>query len=109
MAEKLHTPPPPSHSKGGPLVRAHIFISGRVQSVSFRGNTQKEAQKLGVTGWVRNLPDGRIEAILEGEKEKVEEMIKWAKRGPFWAKVNDFEVEWQEYQGEFNDFEIKYF
>lgn len=88
--------------------RVHIFVSGRVQGIFFRENTKKKAQKLGVTGWVQNLVDGRVEAVFEGEKEKVEEMIKWAKRGPIWAKVNSIEVEWQEYKGEFDDFEIKY-
>lgn len=89
-------------------VRAHIFVSGRVQGVWFRENTQKKARKLGVTGWVKNLADDRVEAIFEGEKEKVEEMIKWAKRGPILAKVNGIDVEWQEYQGEFNNFEIRH-
>lgn len=109
MAEKLHTPPPPSHPKGGPLVRAHIFLSGRVQNVFFRENTQKKAQSLEITGWVKNLLDGRVEAVFEGKKDKIEEMIKWAKKGPFWAKVNGLQIEWQEYKGEFTNFEIKYF
>ena len=89
-------------------IRAHIFISGRVQGIFFRQNTQKKAQKLGVTGWVKNLSDGRVEIVCEGEKEKVEEIVKWAKRGPILAKVNGLDVEWQEYRGEFNNFEIRY-
>ena len=89
-------------------VRAHVFVSGRVQGIFFRQNTQKKAKKLAVTGWVKNLSDGRVEAIFEGEKERVEEMIKWARRGPILAKVNDLQVEWQEYQGEFNGFEIRF-
>lgn len=88
--------------------RAHIFVSGRTQGVFFRQNTQKKAQFLGLTGWVRNLADGRVETIFEGEKEKVEKMIEWLKRGPILAKVNGLEAEWEEYKGEFNDFEIRY-
>jgi len=88
--------------------RAHIFVSGRVQGVFFRENTQKKARKLGLTGWVKNLLDGRVEAVFEGEKEKIEEMIEWIKKGSFLAKVNNLEINWQEYQGEFENFEIKY-
>jgi acylphosphatase len=93
---------------GVPKVRVHIFVSGRIQGVFFRHNTQKKAQSLGVTGWVRNLADGRVEAVFEGEKGKIEEMIKWAKRGPFLAKVNGINIEWQECRGEFENFEIRY-
>jgi len=86
-------------------IRTHIFVSGRVQGVWFREGTKKEAQKLGVFGWVSNLEDGRVEAIFEGEKDCVEKMIKWAKRGPIWAKVNGAEVIWEEYKNEFTSFE----
>jgi len=89
-------------------VRAHIFISGRVQGVFFRENTRQKAKELGVFGWVKNLPDGRVEAVFEGEKEKVEKMIEWSKKGPLIAKVNGIDIEWQEYKGEFENFEIKY-
>jgi acylphosphatase len=89
-------------------VRAHIFVSGFVQGVFFRSNTQERARRLGLKGWVRNLEDGRVEAVFEGEKEKVLEMIEWAKRGPELAKVENVEVEWEEYKGEFDDFEIRY-
>jgi len=89
-------------------VRARIFVSGRVQGVYFREKTRRKAQELGVFGWVRNLPDGRVEAVFEGEKEKVEKTIEWSKKGPFWAKVNGLEVEWEEYRGEFENFEIRY-
>jgi len=89
-------------------VRAHIFASGKVQGVFFRENTVKKAQQLGITGWVKNLADGRLEAVFEGEKDKVEKIVNWAKKGPFLAKVYNLEVEWQEYKGEFNNFEKKY-
>jgi len=86
----------------------HIFVSGRVQGVYFRENARKKAQELGVFGWIRNLIDGRVEAVFEGEKRNVEEIVNWAKRGPIWAKVEDIQINWQDYKGEFNNFEIKY-
>lgn len=88
--------------------RAHIFVSGRVQGVYFREKTRRKAQELGVFGWVRNLPDSKVEAVFEGEKENIEKIVKWSKRGPFWAKVNGLEVSWEEYKGEFENFEIVY-
>lgn len=89
-------------------IRFHIFVSGRVQGVFFRENTRRKAKKIGITGWVRNLTDGRVEAVLEGEKDKIERMINWAKKGPMFAKVKGVKIEIEEYQAEFNDFEIKY-
>lgn len=89
-------------------IRAHIFVSGRVQGVFFRQNTQKKAKDLGLTGWVRNLPDGRVEAVFEGPKEKVEEMIEWTRKSPMISRVDNIDISWEEYQAEFNDFEIKY-
>ncbi len=88
-------------------VRAHIFVSGRVQGVFFRDSARREVLKLGIGGWVRNLEDGRVEAVFEGEKEKVEEMVKWVKMGPIFARVDKIEVEQQEYRGEFKSFEIR--
>lgn len=88
--------------------RAHIFISGRVQGVSFRYSTSWRARKLGVFGWICNLPDGRVEAIFEGEKEKVEKLLERAKKGSFLARVDNFEIQWEDYKGEFEDFKIKY-
>lgn len=89
-------------------IRAHIFVKGLVQGVFFRSNTRKKAQQLGLRGWVKNLPDGKVEAVLEGEREKVEQMIEWAKRGPPSAQVDGVEIEWEKYKEEFNDFEIRY-
>ncbi len=89
-------------------VRTHILISGRVQGVLFRAETRRKARKLGLHGFVQNLSDGRVEAVLEGEKEKVEKLIEWAKRGPLFAKVDSIEIKEEEYRGEFNNFEIKY-
>lgn len=89
-------------------IRAHIIVSGRVQGVYFRQETAKQAGKFGVSGWVRNLNDGRVEAVFEGEKDTVERIVNWIKKGPFFAKVSNLKVDWQEYSGEFNNFEIKY-
>ncbi len=86
--------------------RAHIFVSGWVQGVFFRDQTQKWANSLSVTGWVRNLKDGRVEVIAEGDKEKVEDLINQLKQGPSLARVENVEVEWKEYTGEFRDFSI---
>jgi len=89
-------------------VRAHLVVSGRVQGVFFRAETQEKAKDLGVFGWVKNLSEDRVEAVFEGERAKVEEMVKWAKKGPPGAIVNDLNVVWEEYQAEFNSFEIRY-
>ena len=88
-------------------IKAHIFVSGRVQGVWFRESTKKEAEKLGIAGWVRNLADGRVEAVFEGEKEKVEKMADWARRGPIFAKVDRFDVCWEDYEGHLKSFEIR--
>ena len=88
--------------------RAHIFVLGKVQGVFFRAETQEKAQKLGLAGWAKNLSDGRLEAVFEGEKAKVEEILKWAKKGPPGAIVRDLELVWEDYRGEFNSFEVRY-
>jgi acylphosphatase len=89
-------------------VRAHVLISGRVQGVLFRSETQDEARRQGVTGWVRNLPDGRVEAVFEGEKVMVDRLIDFCRRGPPGAKVTRVEVTWGDYNGEFKGFSIRY-
>ena len=88
--------------------RIHIFISGLVQGVFFRDSARKEAKKLGLLGWVRNLSDGRVEIMAEGDKEKLEDLLEWSKRGPLIAEVEKVDFEWEEYSGEFNSFEISY-
>ena len=90
-------------------VRANVLISGRVQGVFFRAYTQKAAQERGVFGWVMNTRDGRVEAVLEGEKEMVENMVRWCHQGSPMSQVTGVKVEWQEYIGEFNDFSVRYF
>jgi len=88
--------------------RAHVWIEGYVQGVFFRYETSKVARSLNVNGWVRNLPDGRVEAVFESEKENVEEMIKFCRRGPHGAHVDDAKVKWETYLGEFSGFETRY-
>lgn len=89
-------------------IRAHIFASGKVQGVFYREKTRKQAEKIGVTGWVKNLADGRVEAIFEGDRDKVEKMVNWARKGPIWAKIEALDVVWEDHHGEFNGFEIRY-
>jgi acylphosphatase len=87
--------------------RAHVFVSGRVQGVFFRVETRHEATKRNVVGWVRNTHDNRVEAIFEGQKEAVEKMIEFCRKGPSGANVTDVAVQWQTYTGEFRDFKIR--
>lgn len=88
--------------------RAHVFISGRVQGVYFRQNTKQVAARHKVTGWVRNLMDGRVEAMFEGDEMSVNEVIEWCHVGPPKAKVDDVNVKFQKYTGEFPDFSVNY-
>ena len=89
-------------------VRAHVLVKGRVQGVFFRYATRDEANLRGVKGWVRNLEDGQVEAVFEGVKEKVDEMIEFCHYGPPAAKVSSVEVTWEEYTGKFKGFSIRY-
>ncbi len=84
--------------------RVHVFISGIVQGVFFRSSTKDKAEELGITGWVRNLPDGRVEAVFEGDKENVEKMVEWCRNGPEYARVSGVEVIPEQYRGEFSGF-----
>jgi acylphosphatase len=86
--------------------RARVVVSGRVQGVGFRQHAVEQAQRLGLTGWVRNLPDGRVEALAEGEKAAVETLVAWCKRGPRLARVDEARVSWEPHRGEFADFRI---
>lgn len=90
------------------VVKAHVWISGRVQGVFFRYNTQKEAQLRGLKGWVRNLPDGRVEAVFQGELERVQEMLEWCDRGPSGAWVRQVEVSWETPEENISAFRIAY-
>ena len=88
--------------------RIHVFISGRVQGVFFRSNTKRVADTLGIKGWVRNLSDGRVEVMVEGERNGIDRFIKSLKKGTGAARVDNVEIETQEYKGEFKDFSIRY-
>ncbi|MGI5834920.1 MAG: acylphosphatase [Chloroflexota bacterium] len=89
------------------MARAHVLISGRVQGVNFRYSTLMEAQFRGVTGWVRNNPDGRVEAVFEGDAEAVRQMVEWCHQGPSMARVDHVDVTWQPFSGEFDDFRLE--
>jgi acylphosphatase len=89
-------------------VRAHVYVSGRVQGVFFRSETRHEANRRNVNGWVRNLPDRRVEAVFEGEKDDVERLIEFCRRGPPGARVTGVEVRWERYTGEFGGFRARY-
>jgi len=88
--------------------RAHLRISGSVQGVFFRASTRDMATRLGLGGWVKNSPDGNVEAVFEGDEEKAKEAIEWCRKGPSFAQVSDVDVEWEEPTGEFSNFEIRY-
>lgn len=87
-------------------VRAHVFVEGRVQGVFFRWETRDNAKSRGISGWVRNLADGRVEAVFEGSRDNVEAMIGWAKQGPQMAKVSEIDVSWESPEG-LNGFEVR--
>jgi acylphosphatase len=89
-------------------IRAHVIVEGIVQGVNFRYYTKLEAEKNNVKGWIRNLIDGRVEAVFEGEKGDVEKMVEFCKIGPPNAYVTNVKVKWEEFKGESNKFEIKY-
>lgn len=88
--------------------RARVIIEGRVQGVFFRNHTQEMAFKLGVMGWVKNRRDGSVEAVFEGERERVDQIIQWCHRGPSEARVTKVDSTWENYTGEFEDFSVTY-
>ena len=82
------------------MKRARVVVRGSVQGVFFRTETRDRARSLGVAGWVRNVPDGTVEAVFEGNDEKVDSMVEWCRRGPSGASVEHVDVEWVEPEGE---------
>ncbi|MFW5637982.1 MAG: acylphosphatase [Methanoculleus sp.] len=88
-------------------VRVRVWISGQVQGVGFRWAVEDEARVKGVTGWVKNLPDGRVEAVFEGDEGAVQQMIEFCRRGPTLARVDDVQVVREEYIGELEGFSIR--
>lgn len=89
-------------------VSAHIYVEGLVQGVFFRAHVRSSAIHEGLTGWVRNLYDGRVEAVLEGEEKAVKRAIDQCRIGPPSAVVKHVEIDWEEYTGEFSGFGIRY-
>lgn len=88
------------------LIHAHLIISGTVQGVGYRMAAEEMAAQLGVAGWVRNLPNGGVEAVFEGEEDPVEDMIGWCQQGPPSAVVHNVEIEYGEPQG-LQGFEVR--
>jgi len=91
-----------------PATRAHVYVHGRVQGVFFRATTRDKAIALGVKGWVKNCLDGSVEAVFEGEKDIVEKIVNWCKKGPEGAFVNHIDVHWEKRLGEFDEFSVIY-
>lgn len=89
-------------------VRAHIYIEGLVQGVLFRSSMRAEATRLSLSGWVKNLYDGRVEAVIEGESQSVQKLLNWCHQGPPPARVTDVKVFWEEPTGKLNSFKIVY-
>lgn len=90
------------------FMAVRIFISGFVQGVGFRQFVKDNAERLGLKGWVKNLPDGRVGAVFVGSKEKIEVMIALCRKGPFLAQVKDIEVKWKDTDEQFEGFEIRF-
>lgn len=88
--------------------RVHVIFRGRVQGVFFRANAKRKANELNVYGWIRNLRNGAVEAVFEGEKRNIEALIEWCRKNQPYAAVDDVEMEWKEFRKEFNEFKIRY-
>jgi acylphosphatase len=89
--------------------RAHLLIRGRVQGVFYRAFTRDIASHLGLNGWVRNLDNGSVEALLEGRKEDIEQAITHYHKGPPGARVEDIRVTWEDYKGDLEGFQVRYY
>lgn len=89
------------------ITRYHLLIEGRVQGVGYRMSAQITAQKIGVTGWVRNLSNGRVEIVAESEPTQLNQLVDWAWQGPQFAKVTDISITEQPATGEFDTFEVR--
>ena len=88
--------------------RAHLFIDGRVQGVFYRAFTRDIAHRLCLSGWAKNLRDGRVEAVFEGEKRSIEEAIRECNAGPPSAEVTNIEIQWESYSGDETGFSVRY-
>ena len=90
------------------MKKNHVVIEGKVQGVFFRANMQRVARSLDLAGWVRNMPDGRVEAVLEGAENNMAAMLDWCRQGPPYAVVRQVEVTEEPYSGDYRDFSIRY-
>lgn len=88
--------------------RLHLIIKGRVQGVFYRASTRDIAVKLGLKGWVRNIPDGSVEAVFEGHEKALSQVLLWCRKGPPGAYVSKIDEKWDEYTGEYDRFDIRY-
>ena len=88
------------------LKQLHLTVRGRVQGVFFRASTQREARRLGLTGWVKNRSDGSVEILAEGEETSIRELHGWAQKGPTAARVDRVDTRWRSYTGDYPDFRI---
>jgi acylphosphatase len=87
--------------------RARVYVSGDVQGVFFRDSTREKAEQLGLSGWVKNRPDGRVEALFEGPSDRVREMVRWCEQGPPHAGVEDVDVAFDDPQNDLSGFEVR--
>ena len=90
------------------MSRAHVYVYGMVQGVFFRASTRDRARSYGVKGWVKNCEDGGVEAVFEGEKDAVDKVVNWCRKGPAGAFVERIDVRWEKYPDEFSEFSIVY-
>lgn len=98
----------PDSSNSAHLARLHAVVSGMVQGVNFRATTAREASALGLRGWVRNLRDGRVEVMAEGQRDQLEAFQKYLWNGPPAASVTGVDVEWAQPTGEFSGFRVRF-
>lgn len=87
--------------------RVHVFIKGKVQGVFFRSSASQKASSLGLSGWIRNRPEGDVEAVFEGGTEAVDRMLSWSRKGPGPADVNDVRVSEEQYKGDLEGFQVR--
>jgi acylphosphatase len=93
--------------ESGDRERAHVYVSGQVQGVFFRDSAREKAGQLGLAGWVKNLPDGRVEAVFDGPPEKVREMVEWCQQGPSHATVEEVDAEFEDSSEDIRGFEVR--
>ncbi len=89
------------------MKRVHIIISGYVQGVCFRYFTKIKARNLGLKGFVRNIPNGDVEVVAEGNDKEIDELVEFCRKGPVLSCVANLKIEYEEFKGEFNDFTVK--